>query len=144
MKYYGNVMNRLEENKGSKIPEVGDRVTEYFYSDRVVYEIVEVISEKNFKMIRMNAKNKSGYGVDDWELSLDKNGYKHDMVFRYGKWYERITYTKEGLEKILKEDGCVLVNKNIFNKAMEKGVAYKYVDKKIRIGVSDYYYDWTF
>lgn len=142
--WYGNVHNRIGERQKGKLPEVGDFVTEYMWSDREVYEITKVVNENNFFMRRMDAKNKGGYGSNDWELVSNPNGYEYEMVFRYGKWYYKMTLTKELVEKRIKEDGYVLLDDKNYEKVMSKGVVYKYSEKKIVIGVSDYYYDYEF
>ena len=119
MRYYGNLINRLEENGGSVKPEVGMGVTEYLWSDRRAYEIVEVTDEKHFKMREYEAKNVgSGYGDNSWELISKPDGYVYEMVFRYGSWYH-------------KQKRCY-------------GEGYEYRKMKIRIGVADYYYDFEF
>ena len=144
MKLYGNLMNRMEENMKGEKPEVGLGVTEYLYSDRNAYEIVEVENDKHFKMRRYQVKHNGSYGSQDWELISDESKPLYDMVFRYNKWYERIAYTKESLERTLKEDGFVLLDDKTFNKAMKDGVAYKYLEMNIVIGKADYYYDYEF
>lgn len=119
MKFYGNVINRLQENGGSVRPEVGMGVTEYLWSDREAYEIVEVVNDKHFKMRKYEAKNiGSGYGDNSWELISNPDGYVYDMYFRYGSWWHR------------------------HRKSYEDG--YEFTKKKIRLGVADYYYDFEF
>ena len=127
MKWYGSVTNRIEERMEGAKPEVGMGVTEYFWSDREAYEIIEVIDEKHFKMRKYDVKNVgSGYGDNSWELISNPDGYVYEMVFRYGKWYEKyqkIYYDENGNKH---PDG------------------YGFRKKNIRIGVADYYYDFEF
>lgn len=144
MKLYGNLINRMEENMKGLKPEIGLGVTEYMYSDRNAYEITEVQDDKHFKMRKYNVKHNGNYGDQNWELISDENNTTYDMVYRYNKWYQRIAYTKESLERTMKEDGVVLLDKKTFDKAMKDGVAYKYIEKKIVIGKADYYYDFEF
>ena len=144
MKLYGNVINRIQEEAISKAPEVGMGVTEYLWSDRNAYEIIEVENEKHFKMRRYTAKHIGEYGSQNWELISDENNATLDMVYRYGGWYSRITYTKESVEKKLKEDGYILLDEKIMNKAINDGIAYEYNKMNIVIGVADYYYDFEF
>ena len=66
------------------------------------------------------------------------------MVYRYGGWYSRITYTKESVERTIKNDGYILLDEKTINKAIKDGVAYKYNKMNIVIGVADYYYDFEF
>jgi hypothetical protein len=144
MKMYGNIINRIQEEAISKTPEIGMGVTEYLWSDRNAYEIIEVKNEKHFIMRKYTAKHIGPYGSQNWELISDENNATLDMVYRYGSWYSRITYTKESIEKALKRDGYVLLDEKTINKAMNDGVAYKYNKMNIVIGVADYYYDFEF
>lgn len=144
MKLYGNLINRMEENMKGKELEVGLGVTEYMYSDRNAYEIVEVQDDKHFKMRKYSVKHNGNYGSQDWELISDESNPIYDMVYRYNKWYQRIAYTRESIERTMKEDGVVLLDKKTFDKAMKDGVAYKYIEKKIVVGKADYYYDFEF
>ena len=144
MKLYGNVINRIQEEAMSKTPEVGMGVTEYLWSDRNAYEIIEVINDKHFIMRRYTAKHIGEYGSQNWELISDEDNATLDMVYRYGSWYSRITYTKESVERTIKNDGYILLDEKTINKAIKDGVAYKYNKMNIVIGVADYYYDFEF
>lgn len=127
MKWYGSVTNRIEERIEGVKPEIGMGVTEYLWSDRNAYEIIDVIDEKHFKMRRYDVKNiGSGYGDNSWELISNPDGYVYEMVFRYGKWYEK--YQKMNYD----ENG---------NKYPD---GYGFRKMNIRIGVADYYYDFEF
>ena len=47
-KMFGNVVNRIMENdKSNQEIKIGTKVTEYLYSDRNVWEVIEVKSQKN-------------------------------------------------------------------------------------------------
>ena len=49
MKWYGSINNRLEENKNLEVEKVvGGLLTEFSYSDRHPYEIVQVLLYKYF------------------------------------------------------------------------------------------------
>lgn len=62
-KWYGNLTNRLMEGGEVKPPEVGMGVTEYCYSDRHAYTIVEVAPNgKRFWMTHDDYTFKDGYG----------------------------------------------------------------------------------
>ena len=144
MELYGNLINRLQEKAKGLEPKVGLDVTEYLYSDRNVYEIINVENNKNFTMRRYDVKHNGPFGSQDWELISDEKNPTYDMVYRYNKWYQKLTYTKESLNKSFKENGYVLVNNKTFDKAMKDGIAYEYIERNIVIGVSDYYYDFEF
>ncbi len=145
MKYYGNLTNRLMEGQ-KELPklEVGMGVTEMLWSDRNAYEITKVIDQKHFKMRRYEAKHIGSYGENNWELISDPDGYEYEMVYRYGGWYSKVTYTKEGIENRLKKDGYILLDQKIVDKAMKDGVAYDYNKMNIYIGEANYYYDFEF
>lgn len=144
MKWYGSIENRIEERRKGLEPQVGMGVTEYMYSDRNAYEIIEVKDDKNFKMRRYDVKHYGSYGEDNWELISNPNGYVYEMTYRYDAWYEKKTYTKELIEEIERKNGYILLDEKTYNKAMTKGIAYKYNKMNIVIGKADYYYDWSF
>lgn len=147
MKYYGSVQNRIMENQ-NEIPEikVGMGVTEYLWSDRNAYEVTKVVNQKDVFIRRYDVKNVgAGFGDNTWELISNPDGYEKEVVFRYGNWYEKISYTKEGLDKMEKEDGCIWLSDDIVNEVREKGVAYRYNKmNKLVFGYADYYYDYEF
>ena len=61
-KMYGNVVNRIMENdRGSEEIKVGTKATEYLYSDRYVWEVIEVKSQKDIVLREMGAKAKAPY-----------------------------------------------------------------------------------
>ena len=68
-KLYGSLNNRFDENKYYNGTynniKVGDYATEYLWSDRHAYEVVEVKDQKHVKIRRLDAKNKAMYD-NDW------------------------------------------------------------------------------
>lgn len=59
-KMFGNVVNRIMENdKGSEEIKVGTKATEYLYSDRYVWEVIEVKSQKNVILKKNECESKS-------------------------------------------------------------------------------------
>lgn len=145
-KWYGSLTNRLEENQ-KEIPtlEVGMGVTEYLWSDRNVYEITKVVNQKDVFIRRYDVKHIGEYGNQQWELTSNPEGREQEIVYRYGNWYEKVAYTKESIERCLKEDGFILLDDKTYNEAMEKGIAYKYNKmNKLRFGKAEYYYDYEF
>lgn len=116
-KMFGNVVNRIMENdKVSEEIKIGTKVTEYLYSDRNVWEVIEVKSQKNVILRKMSAKAKAIYS-NEWELYSDKNNRVIEVVFRYNNWYE----------KYVDYSGNVCYDKI-----------------KLVFGRADYYYDYSF
>lgn len=145
-KFYGSLNNRLDENQ-KEIPniEIGMGVTEYLWSDRNAYEVTKVINQKDVFIRRYDVKHIGPYGNDEWELISNENNKEIEVVYRYGNWYQKIAYTKEGLNKMKENDGCIWLSDDIVNEVNEKGIAYRYNKmNKLRFGVADYYYDFEF
>lgn len=88
MKAYGSLCNRIEENKMyvSTI-EVGTGMTEYFWSDREPYEVVEVISQKHVKVRKYDYKCIGGFASNEWQLISNEQNWIGELKFRYGSWY---------------------------------------------------------
>ena len=65
MKLCGSISNRLEENRMfCDVIEVGTGMTEYSYTDRHAYEVVEVVDQKHIKVREYDHKHKG-----DFEMS---------------------------------------------------------------------------
>lgn len=146
-KWYGSIINRLEENQ-KDIPEIieGMGVTEYLYSDRNAYEVTKVVNQKDVFIRRLDHKHIGNEWYDNnWELYSNPDFKEIEVVFRYGNWYEKLVYTKELMEKMEKEDGCVWLSKDIVKDIEEKGKAIRYNKmNKLRFGKAEYYYDYEF
>lgn len=145
-KWYGSLENRLEENQ-KEIPtiEVGMGVTEYLWSDRHAYEVTRVVNQKDVFIREYDVKHNGSYGNDDWELISNPERKEQEIVYRYGNWYKKITITKELIEKRKQEDGFYLDTFGVYDEVMEKGFKVVYSKtNKLRFGVADYYYDWSF
>ena len=116
-KMFGNVVNRIMENdKSNQEIKIGTKVTEYLYSDRYVWEVIEVKSQKDIVLRQMSAKAKTPYS-NEWELYSDENNRVSEVVFRYNNWYE----------KYVDYSGKVCYDKI-----------------KLVFGRADYYYDYSF
>ncbi len=146
MKLYGSLENRLEEGKvytKDGLIHVDDDVTVYHWSDRDVWFVTDVISQKEFIMreyITIGDRSKrGGIGHQDWvhfktneefleyckQYGLNFNGcYQNEahLVYRYGSWW--LKHDKE--------------------KAKQYGRSEYTKYSPISIGVRDYYYDWEF
>ena len=93
-KWVGSLINRLDEACRNPEPEVGMGATEYCYSDRHAYTIIEITKTKNGKASQIlvqkdDAKRTDNYGMSDAQsyeyiqnhdnrtaiLKLDKKGH---------------------------------------------------------------------
>lgn len=114
----GNLTNRIMENDKTNVEiKVGTMMTEYLYSDRNVYEVIEVKNQKCVKVRQMSARHKVAFSNDNVELYSDKNNRVKELVYRYNNWYE----------KYVDYSGKVCYNK-----------------VKVVFGRADYYYDFEF
>lgn len=127
MRLYGSLSNRLEENKiyCDKI-EVGTLVTEYLWSDRNAYEVIEVITPNHIKIRRLKAiRTDKNYQSEcqDYRYESDQNGLIKELKRRKkGGWNWVITYTDD------------------------RGKRHTRAREKINIsfGIADEYYDYSF
>jgi len=86
MKLYGGLQNRLEENRMfcDEI-KVGTGVTEYFYTDRHAYEVIEVKDQKHVKIRRFDVKRTDNNGMCDcqnYAYTSNVNNPTLDLVRR--------------------------------------------------------------
>lgn len=146
-KWYGSLQNRLEENQQfcSEIT-VGMGVTEYHWSDREAYEVVEVTDQKHVKIRRLDHKLIGGAYSNQWELTSNKANPTYDLVKRGKYWYYTSTLTKAELEQITdKEKRLRLAVAGFdFDKVMEKGKQTKLSKANVSFGKADYYFDYEF
>ena len=159
MKWYGSVVNRIEE--GRNVPEIkeGTDITMYYWSDRTCYYVTEVIDQKHIKVkeyeVCADHDKELGMGHQEWlyfKTRRERNDYiskyypnhyvanieepeAETWVFRHNKWKREVTFTEENYctERELKS-------------LREKGYYKRYYDLsgKISFGVRNYYYDWEF
>lgn len=92
MEVYGSLTNRIEENYNAQLPTVGMGVTEYGWSDRHPYTIIEVINERKVVIQEDQSKLPAGdsvYGRQDWIITPNPNGQILTITKRKnGKWKE--------------------------------------------------------
>jgi len=152
---YGSLNNRLEENRQFvKEIKVGDGVTEYLWSDRHAFEVIEVTDQKHIKIREYDHKLKGGAYSNDWELISNEENPAITLVKRGKYWYTEVIATREDIEEAYADGEFTKEKLNIqlwlchngFDKdvIMEKGIQKKYYRKNISIGVADYYYDYSF
>lgn len=144
--WYGNLSNRLEENRQfCETIEIGTGVTEYFYSDRHAYEVVEVKDQKRVSIREYDHKAKGEGFTNDWELISNEENPVIELVKRGNGWYRAVTATLEDVEN---EDLQVRLwlchNGFDIEKIRKNGKQTKYHKMNISFGVADYYYDYEF
>ena len=149
MKLYGSLQNRLEENKMycDEI-KVGTGVTEYSYSDRHAYEVIEVKDQKHCTIRRLDHKHIGNGTMDNsWELISNENNPTYELTKRGNYWYFTVTVLADdfkGKEHDF-ESMLWLCHQGIaMDDLMQKGKITKYHRANISFGHADYYYDYEF
>lgn len=146
-KLYGNLTNRLEEGKQfCNTIEVGTGVTEYYYSDRKVYEVTEVIDQKHVYIRKYDVKHVGEAYTQNWELMSNPENPEMLLTKRGNTWYFTDTLTAEELTKVtdLYDRFRLAMCGFDFDKVMAKGKQTKYRKANVSFGVADYYYDYEF
>lgn len=158
-KFYGNLMNRLEEGRTycDEIA-VGTGVTEYFYSDRRAFEVIAVKDQKHVTIREYDHKHVGDGSFDNnWELVSNPDNAEYDLVKRGDVWFYTNTITAEDykrtLEKRVAEDpengearlqlDLVLAGYDL-EKILAKGKQTKFRKANVSFGVASYYYDYEF
>lgn len=153
----GSLINQLMGNNSS-LPVVGKGATVMSYSDRHVYEVVEVSEDmKRVKLESLNAvgdpSKKNDIGHQNWIFE-----HFTEIVWRNGSWksernivefdkayyedYESQPYSQERWEEMIKP---LFDNKSDLIFVEGKTVKKKKYDRiSILFGQKDYYYDWSF
>lgn len=145
--WYGSINNRIEENRMycDKI-EVGTGVTEYYWSDRHPYEVVEVKDQKHVKVRELGhrATHINGF-ANEWELFSDESKPIKALTKRGNYWYWTITVTKDILENDDIDIRLFLAQNNIdADKLKKKGKVSRYRRANVSFGVAEYYFDYEF
>lgn len=152
-KWYGSLNNRIEENRQfCDTIEVGTGMTEYSWSDRHAYEVVEVIDQKHVKVREYDHKNVGGAYTNDWELISNEQNPVFLMTKRGKYWYRTVTFTADILDEIEQAAGdeklrlqLCLWHNNIDEEVLkEKGKVTKYHRMNVSFGKAEYYYDYEF
>lgn len=143
--WYGSLNNRLEENKMfcDEI-KVGTGVTEYFYSDRQAYEVIEVINQKHVFIRRYDHELIGEPMSNDWKLISNPNNPVYELVYRYNGWYSVTTWTKEKVEQIKARDGMFIDWNGVIPKLEKKPIVKTYRKMNVSFGHADYHYDYEF
>lgn len=151
---YGSIHNRFDENRMfCKTIEVGTPMTEYYWSDRHAYEVVEVTDQKHVKVREYDVKHKEGSlpMSNDWDYISNPENPVYDMERRGNYWYYVTTFTKDMLLSELqdKEKGwnfvCRLGQNGItVEDLVKRGTIKRFSRANVSFGVCDYYYDYEF
>jgi len=154
-KFYGNLMNRLEEGKQfcGEIT-VGTGMTEYSWSDRTPYEVIAVKDQKHVTVRRLDYKAKNPGAMDnDWELYSNPENPECDMVKVGNVWYWTNTVTAEewmAAKAEMDNGGDFRIVSSIVcagfdpEKIMRQGKQTKRTKANVSFGVALYYYDYEF
>ena len=146
-KWYGSLNNRLEEGKQfCKEITVGIGVTEYSWSDRHPYEVIEVKDQKHITIRKLDHKHVGENYMDNiWELFSNENNPSIPLVKRGNNWYIEKVATMEDVEsKDFERRLWVALNGFDVEKIKEKGFQKKYSKMNISIGIADYHFDYEF
>lgn len=158
MKWYGSIDNRIEENKMfCEEIKVGIGMTEYLWSDRHAYEVVDVKDQKHVWVRQYDTKSKDGvFASNNWELISNEDNPILYLTKRGKHWYWTVEITKEMLETFenLTDEHEKIKYQMFFaeNNVMEddrerirtKGKIRRYTKANVSFGVADYYYDYSF
>lgn len=148
-KWYGSLQNRIEENRQfcGEI-KVGTGMTEYSWSDREAYEVIEVKDQKHV-VVRLLDHKHIGDGCMDneWELISNENNPTYLMTKRGNYWYYTVTWTADEIEG--KDDDWQVMlslahggfDKNVIR---ARGSQTKYHRANVSFGVANYHYDYEF
>lgn len=146
MKWYGSLTNRIEENNQfcDEI-KVGTGMTEYMWSDRKAYEVIEVKDQKHVKVRELDHKPAGKPMSNDWELVSNEANPVYTMAKRGKYWYFEVTVTSDLLDSDDWQTKLFLAHNNVDPETLrEKGTVKRYHRANVSFGVADYYYDYEF
>lgn len=150
MAWVGSLQNRLAENKQfcDEI-KIGTGVTEYFYSDRHPYEVIEVVDQKHVYIRPLDHKLIGEAYSNDWELISNKNNPIYYVTKRGKYWYKTLTITDDilgtDIDDIDINTKLFLAHNNITEEELRtKKKITRYNRMNISFGHAEYYYDYSF
>lgn len=151
-RWCGSLQNRLEEDRMfCKEIEIGTGVTEYSWSDREPYEVIEVRDQKHVTVRRLDHKPIGEPMSNDWELVSNENNPTRELERRGQYWYWTCTVTKEDYlsrpevsdRGIPRDLEFALAGFDV-NKIIDNGKQTKRYRANVSFGVAQYYYDYEF
>lgn len=147
MAWYGSVHNRLEENRQfcDEI-KIGTGVTEYLYSDRYPYEVIDVVDQKHVYIRELDHKLIGEPYSNDWELISNKNNTVYYLTKRGKYWYKTITVTDDILEPEMSVETMLFLAHNGINEddLRNRKKITRYHRMNVSFGHASYYYDYSF
>lgn len=147
MAWYGSVHNRLEENREfcDEI-KIGTGVTEYLYSDRHPYEVIDVIDQKHVYIRELDHKLIGEPYSNDWELISNENNTVYYLTKRGKYWYKTITVTDDILEPEISVETMLFLAHNDINEddLRNRKKITRYHRINVSFGHAEYYYDYSF
>ena len=157
MKLYGSLNNRFEENKMfTNEIKVGTGMTEYLWSDRRAYEVVEVKDQKHVYVRQYDVKHVGEAFTNNWELVSNPDIPVRALERRGNYWYWTNTCTADMIQDVLDfeaiKDNEGLFMKRFrlgqmgfdFDKIIAKGKQTVRTRANVSFGVADYHYDFEF
>lgn len=149
MKWYGSLDNRIEERMREPEIKVGMGATEFHWSDRTPYEVVEVKDQKHISIRKMDHRHIGEPSMDNhWELISNPENPVINLTKRGDYWYTVLTLTAEDVAYY--EEWDIQKQMWFINWDMDldtiraKGKQTKYNRMNIRVGRAEYYYDYEF
>lgn len=155
-KWYGSLNNRVDENRQfcDEI-KVGTGMTEYFWSDRHAYEVVEVTDQKHVSVREYDHKRpddgKDYSYSNDWVLVSNPDNPVVELVKRGNYWYSVVKCTVEEARKILEGKDNIQDrlwachnNFNLEEIVANRKAKTRYHKRNVSFGVANYYYDYEF
>lgn len=142
-KWYGNINNRIDENKMyCKKIEIGTKLTEYLWSDREVYEVVDIKNQNDVYIRKLDHKAIGEPMSNNWKLTSNENNPIKELQKRYNKWNWVSIITKESINNsIILDDKLFKAKQKIESGANEVKV---FRDANVSFGIADYYFDYEF
>lgn len=146
-RWYGSFQNRLEE--GIMFCDeitVGTGVTEYSYTDRQAYEVVEVKDQKHVTIRQLDHRHVGDGCMDNnWELVSNPANPLRALERRGDVWYWTSTVTADDIKDIDDYARLRLVLAGFdIDKIMAKGKQTKRYKANVSFGKADYHYDYEF
>lgn len=125
---------------------VGTGMTEYHWSDRTPYEVVEVKDQKHVKVRKMDHRHVGNGCMDNnWELIRNEKNPVRELANRGGNWYWVTTVTSDALNDESFERQLWFAMNNIdVEKLKKRGKVSKFHRANVSFGTCEYYYDYEY
>ena len=149
-KWYGSINNRISENcSDEENITVGMGATEFHYSDRTAWEVIEVKDQKHITIRELDHKPADDIPMsNNWNLISNPDNRTCELVKRGKYWYTVTVCTADDLKDFdsWDTDTRLWFALNNFDKDMilKNGKQTRYHKKNIRVGYASYYYDYSF